>query len=102
MNNNKNREAINLIIQITEDNKRKYEAMSKLKSSNCILREALKDKIKQLGIDLKKHLITTCGSGVTAAILYVIFKDLGVKKISLYDGSWCEWGSQDEFEVETG
>ena len=55
--------------------------------------EALKDKIKQLGIDLKKHLITTCGSGVTAAILYVIFKDLGVKKISLYDGSWCEWGS---------
>ena len=33
------------------------------------------------------------GSGVTAAILYVIFKDLGVKRISLYDGSWCEWGS---------
>ena len=45
MNNNKNREAIDLIIQITEDNKRKYEAMSKLKSSNCILREALKDNL---------------------------------------------------------
>jgi hypothetical protein len=45
MNNNKNREAINLIIQKTEDNKRKYEAMSKLKSSKCILREALKDNL---------------------------------------------------------
>jgi len=45
MNNNTNREAINLVIQKTEDNKRKYEAMSKLKSSNCILREALKDNL---------------------------------------------------------
>ena len=55
--------------------------------------EVLKNKIDKLGIDLNKHLITTCGSGVTASILYVIFKGLGVKKVSVYDGSWCEWGS---------
>ena len=56
-------------------------------------KEVLKDKIEKLGIDLNKHLITTCGSGVTASILYVIFKGLGAKKVSVYDGSWCEWGS---------
>ena len=55
--------------------------------------QVLKDKIDQLGIDLNKHLITTCGSGVTAAILYVVFKGLGARKVSVYDGSWCEWGS---------
>ncbi len=55
--------------------------------------EVLKNKIDKLGIDLNKHLITTCGSGITASILYTIFKGLGAKRVSVYDGSWCEWGS---------
>ena len=54
----------------------------------------LMELINLAGIDLKKHLITSCGSGVTAAILYFVFKGLGAKKISIYDGSWCEWGSK--------
>ena len=54
--------------------------------------DILKNKIDELGIDLTKHLITSCGSGVTASILYVIFKGLGAKRVSVYDGSWCEWG----------
>ena len=45
MKNNKNKEAINFIIQKAEDNKRKYKAMSKLKTSKCILSEALKDNL---------------------------------------------------------
>ena len=54
--------------------------------------DILKNKIDELGIDLTKHLITSCGSGVTASILYVILKGLGAKRVSVYDGSWCEWG----------
>ena len=50
------------------------------------------NKIEELGIDLTKHLITSCGSGVTASILYVALKGLGAEKVSVYDGSWCEWG----------
>ncbi len=53
----------------------------------------LRKIVKRVGINLKKHLITSCGSGVTAAILYVVLKGLGAKRVSVYDGSWCEWGS---------
>ena len=49
--------------------------------------------IQGAGIDLEKRLIASCGSGVTAAILYIVFKSLGAKRVSVYDGSWCEWGS---------
>ena len=45
MKYNKNKSAINFIIQKTEDNRKKYKAMSKLKTSKCILSEALKDTL---------------------------------------------------------
>ena len=45
MKYNKNKPAINFIIQKTEDNRKKYKAMSKLKTSKCILSEALKDTL---------------------------------------------------------
>ena len=41
------------------------------------------------------YIITTCGSGVTAAVLYLALDEIGCSKISLYDGSWAEWGKID-------
>jgi len=57
---------------------------------------------EKAGIDINKPIISTCGSGVTAAIINLALEHLGARQVTLYDGSWCEWGSQDEFEVETG
>ena len=51
--------------------------------------------IGSTGIDLTKPIITSCGSGITAAGLAFVFYRLGVKTISLYDGSWAEWDASD-------
>lgn len=54
------------------------------------------------GVDLTKPVITTCGSGVTAAILSLALARLGHRKTSLYDGSWTEWGAYPDLAMETG
>ncbi len=54
------------------------------------------------GVDLSKPVITTCGSGVTAAIIFLALERVGVTRVSLYDGSWAEWGMYDDLKVETG
>ncbi len=53
------------------------------------------DIFSQKGIVFKNYIITTCGSGVTAAVLYLALDEIGCSKISLYDGSWAEWGKID-------
>lgn len=53
-------------------------------------------------VDLNKPIITTCGSGVTAAIISLALERIGVDRVALYDGSWAEWGSYPELKAETG
>ncbi|MBT3467498.1 MAG: 3-mercaptopyruvate sulfurtransferase [Rhodobacteraceae bacterium] len=54
------------------------------------------------GVDLKKPIITTCGSGVTAAVLGLALERMGCDMWSLYDGSWTEWGMFPTVPVATG
>jgi len=54
------------------------------------------------GIDLDRPVITTCGSGVTAAVLALGLARLGHEDWSLYDGSWSEWGAYEDMPVATG
>lgn len=54
------------------------------------------------GVDLAKPAITTCGSGVTAAVLALALDRIGKTDWSLYDGSWSEWGQFPTLPVATG
>lgn len=63
---------------------------------------ALKAAFEAIGVDLTKPAITTCGSGVTAAILNLALERIGHRNHALYDGSWSEWGMYDDLRVETG
>ena len=67
-------------------------------AENGTLRDAntLRAKFTGNGVDLSKPIITSCGSGVTAAILTLALDELGVKDTALYDGSWAEWGASNQ------
>ena len=54
------------------------------------------------GVDLTKPAITTCGSGITAAVLSLALERMGHRNHALYDGSWAEWGMYDDLPVEKG
>ena len=64
--------------------------------------DALRAAFEEAGIDLSRPVITTCGSGVTAAILNLGLTVLGHDDNSLYDGSWAEWGMYGDLRVATG
>ena len=53
------------------------------------------------GVDLKKPVITSCGSGVSAATLWLALDAIGARPQSLYDGSWSEWGARPDVPVTT-
>lgn len=55
----------------------------------------------EAGIDESKPVVTSCGSGVTAALLSLCLTETGVKDHALYDGSWAEWGTSGR-DVERG
>lgn len=63
---------------------------------------ALRAAFVAAGVDLDRPVITSCGSGVTAAILNLALERLGHRAHSLYDGSWAEWGMYDDLPVEKG
>lgn len=69
----------------------------KLKSIN-----ELKELFESKNVDEKAPIITTCGSGVTAAVITLALHSIGRTDVQLYDGSWSEWGSKPDTPIETG
>ncbi len=65
-------------------------------------RDALRRVFEQAGVDLNRPLVTSCGSGMTAAVLLFGAKLLGKEDVALYDGSWAEWGMDADTPKQLG
>ncbi len=56
----------------------------------------VKAALESAGVDLSRPVVTSCGSGVTASVLWLALESIGKPPQALYDGSWTEWGSSDK------
>ncbi len=65
-------------------------------------REEIEARLAAAGVDPKRPVTTTCGSGITAAVLALGLHMTGHRDIAVYDGSWCEWGLPGDTPVATG
>ena len=75
-----------------------YEADTGLLKSG----DQLRDIFRAAGVDPMRPIVTTCGSGVTAAVITLALARIGRRDTALYDGSWAEWGLPDGPAVATG
>ena len=64
--------------------------------------EDIRKIFETAGVDLQKPAITTCGSGITAAVLCLGLHLIGKTDYAVYDGSWTEWGQFATLPIATG
>ena len=57
---------------------------------------------EEAGVDLTKPVVASCGSGITASVLALGLAEIGHRRVAVYDGSWSEWGADQNLPIETG
>jgi thiosulfate/3-mercaptopyruvate sulfurtransferase len=61
----------------------------------------LRRRFQASGVDLARPIVTSCGSGVTACTAALALDQIGAPAVSVYDGSWTEWGGRSDTPIET-
>lgn len=64
--------------------------------------EELRAIMDEAGAALDRPIVVSCGSGMTACAVVLALELLGVRETAVYDGSWTEWGGENDLPVETG
>jgi thiosulfate/3-mercaptopyruvate sulfurtransferase len=77
-----------------------YDRLFRPEDGRLLPPDRLRSVFEAAGVDLARPVATTCGSGVSAAVLAVGLHVLGRREASVYDGSWTEWGGRDDTPVE--
>jgi len=70
------------------------------KTKTLLPAPTIADRFRKAGVDLSKPVVTSCGSGVTAAVLAFGLHLIGHPDVALYDGSWSEWGRPGDTPLE--
>jgi thiosulfate/3-mercaptopyruvate sulfurtransferase len=71
-----------------------------VENGSLVSRDRITAAFTDAGVDLKKPIITSCGSGLTAAILTFALEAIGKTPKGLYDGSWTEWGGRPDLPIK--
>ncbi len=73
-----------------------------VKKGQLVSPEEIKSALDAGGVNTNEPVITSCGSGVSAAVLWLALDEIGKTPQALYDGSWSEWGTREDKPVATG
>lgn len=71
-----------------------YAGLTECETQTLLSRTELRKLFEQASVNLSLPIVSTCGTGVSAAVLALALYQLGLTEIPMYDGSWAEWGRQ--------
>jgi thiosulfate/3-mercaptopyruvate sulfurtransferase len=78
-----------------------YDRLFRAEDGTLLDPAALRRVFAEAGVDIDKPVVTTCGSGVSAAVLALGLYRLGRRNVAVYDGSWTEWAGRSDTPVTT-